>query len=60
MRIQERDGWLWRAEVDVPNDAPESEVRPLLAQFIDSFLGPPPLRVPRGTPPPLTVVSTCL
>ena len=52
VRIQERDGWLWRIEVDVPPDTADAVALPLVARFIDGFAGAPPRRAPRVQPAP--------
>ncbi len=52
VRIEERERWLWRIEIEVAPDAPEALVAPVLEHFIDGWLGPPPARIPRTLPGP--------
>jgi hypothetical protein len=54
VRIQERDGWLWRIEVAVPPDTADAIALPVVRTFIDDFAGAPPSRKPRVLPGPTT------
>jgi hypothetical protein len=59
VRFAEVDGWLWRVEIEVPPDAPQPQVDPLLARFIDDWLGAPPVRIARQLPAPPAGTVLC-